>query len=174
MEIIKKVDCYLSLGSNLGNTQQNILNAIEAIATEEVLINTSQIYETLPIGFVSENLFANACVQIQTEKTAHDLLTFLKQLEVNIGRKEKSEENTYNDRIIDIDILLFGDEIIETTELSVPHKKYSERNFVIVPLCDIAEKLTDPQTKLTMRQYFFNLRSTELRIIVNNSKSEEQ
>lgn len=164
--------CYLSLGSNLGDSIKNIREAIEAISRETLLVKTSNFYQTPPLGFESENLFTNACIHIQTKKNASELLTFLNTIEVNIGRVEKSKNDTYTDRIIDIDILFFGSEIIENIDLSVPHKKYQEREFVLRPLCDIDPNLTDPLTKLTMRQYLNNLVHSELIIIVNNSESD--
>lgn len=166
------VDCYLSLGSNLGDRRINIITAINAISQENTIVKTSHFYQTRPVGFESENLFINACIQIQTKKNAFELLTLLKNIEVNIGRVEKSKNDTYTDRIIDIDILFFGNKTIETPELSIPHKKYQERDFVLRPLCDIDPNLTDPITKLTMQQYLNNLAHSELIIIVNNSQSD--
>jgi len=163
------INCYISLGSNLGNKLKNIEDAITIIANNTLLIKTSNFYQTSPSGFLSENRFINACIHIQTSKNPNELLTFLKNIEREAGRTQKTLNGVHTDRIIDLDIIFFGIECIETVDLTIPHPRYSTREFVLRPLLDLDKNLTDPSTKLTIAQYLNNLSNFEATLIVNNS-----
>ncbi|WP_190811181.1 2-amino-4-hydroxy-6-hydroxymethyldihydropteridine diphosphokinase [Flagellimonas sp. S3867] len=139
----RKQQVYLSLGSNMGNrflTLQNALFSIQEKAGE--ILKVSAVYENPAIGFEGGD-FLNACVAIETELSALDLLETLLQIERDFGR-ERSEHEGYRSRILDIDIILYGNEIINTAALTVPHPSMANRNFVLRPLADIAPQYYHP------------------------------
>ena len=131
-------EVYLGLGTNLGDKHANILRAIEEI---EKLIGTvarqSAFYETAPWGFDSPHQFVNAAACVQTNLSPREVLVTTQRIEREMGRKEKSVDGQYHDRIIDIDILLYDDEHIDEPDLKIPHPLMHERDFVMVPLREI-------------------------------------
>jgi 2-amino-4-hydroxy-6-hydroxymethyldihydropteridine diphosphokinase len=137
---------YLSLGTNLGDKTENLQNAIEGIA-EKVgdIRRISGVYQTASWGFESDD-FYNCCVEVSTYHAPEKLLSVLLQIEHNLGRK-RVDSTTYLDRNIDIDILLFDDEIIFSKTLIVPHPKMLSRKFVLVPLTEIATAVFHPIEK---------------------------
>ncbi len=137
---------YLSLGSNLGNRKQLLLDAIEAINKKVGnVVRQSSFYETKPWGFESENLFLNAAVKVTTKLSPTELLEVTQQIEREMGRKKKTTYNfkqqtpNYSDRPIDIDILLYDDLHVDLPELKIPHPLMQERDFVLVPLREIID-----------------------------------
>lgn len=131
---------YLGLGTNLGDKEKNIAKAIENIG-ELVgdVVRQSALYGTKPWGFTSENDFINAAVCVETTLSPQEVLKITQQIEQAMGRKVKSENGEYHDRIIDIDILLYGEEHIESPSLMVPHPLIMQRDFVVKPLSEIAD-----------------------------------
>lgn len=148
---------YLSLGTNLGDKTENLQNAIEGIA-EKVgdIRKISGVYQTASWGFESED-FYNCCVEVSTYHAPEKLLSILLQIESNLGRK-RVDSKTYLDRNIDIDVLLFDDEIIFSKTLTVPHPKMLLRKFVLVPLVEIAPTFFHPIEK---KQLTFCLQNCE-------------
>jgi len=139
---------FLGLGTNLGAREENLQKAIENINTlAGEVISFSQIYETEPWGFRSEDHFFNMVIQIRTNLKPVDLLKHLLKIEIQLGRVRGTEK--YSSRIIDIDILLYENEIINKPYLKVPHPMIQERKFVLVPLCDIAPEKIHPVLKKT-------------------------
>ena len=137
---------YLSLGSNLGNRRQLLLDAIEKIKKKVGnIVRQSSFYETKPWGFESENLFLNAAVKVKTKLSPTELLKVTQQIEHEMGRKKKTTYNSkqqtpnYSDRPIDIDILLYDDLHVDLPELKIPHPLMQERDFVLVPLREIID-----------------------------------
>ncbi len=137
---------YLSLGSNLGNRKQLLLDAIEKINKKVGnVVRQSSFYETKPWGFESENLFLNAAVKVTTKLSPTELLEVTQQIEREMGRKKKTTYNfkqqtpNYSDRPIDIDILLYDDLHVDLPELKIPHPLMQERDFVLVPLREIID-----------------------------------
>ena len=129
---------YLSLGSNLGNKEQNLTSAISEIGRRIGDITAQSAFlETEPWGFDSDHSFLNAAVCVETELSPHDLLHATQQIERDLGRMQKSEQGLYHDRIIDIDILLYDDLYIQTPELTIPHPLMQQRDFVLIPLKEI-------------------------------------
>ena len=128
---------YLGLGTNLGNKTENIAQAIQRINEQvgEVLRRSSD-YVSEPWGFQSENTFLNIVVAVETLLEPFDLLQKLQQIEKQLGRTEKTL-GEYKDRIIDIDILLYDDKTIATSELVIPHPLINERDFVRIPLAEV-------------------------------------
>jgi 2-amino-4-hydroxy-6-hydroxymethyldihydropteridine diphosphokinase len=139
---------FLGLGTNLGDREGNLKKAIENINTSAGdVISLSQIYETEPWGFRSEDHFFNMVIQVETRLKPVDLLKQLLKIETIMGRARGAEK--YSSRIIDIDILLYENEIINKPYLKVPHPMIQRRKFVLVPLCDIAQEMIHPVLKKT-------------------------
>lgn len=141
---------YLSLGTNIGNKRRNMVTAA-ALLTERVgdILALSDFYETEPWGFESENVFLNAAVMLETSFTPQELLAVTQQIEVEMGRKEKSQ-GSYHDRIIDIDILMYDELVMQTAELTLPHPLMHERKFVLEPLAEIAPNVIHPVINKTI------------------------
>ena len=129
---------YLGLGSNLGDKEWNLSEAIRLIGEKvgEVLRQSSFI-ETEPWGFESENRFLNAVILCQTTKTPREVLEITPQIERDMGRRQKSVSIGYADRTIDIDILLYDDLTIDEPDLKIPHPLMYQRDFVMRPLKEI-------------------------------------
>ncbi|OSY86869.1 7,8-dihydro-6-hydroxymethylpterin-pyrophosphokinase [Tenacibaculum holothuriorum] len=137
---------YLSLGTNQGNKQQNLQDAINLIAQQVGAVQKiAPIYKTASWGFNSED-FYNTCIKVSTYLNPETLIKTLLSIEKELGRERKNQEG-YSDRIIDIDILLFDDEIIFSKNLIVPHPRMLERKFALVPLVDIARNTIHPIEK---------------------------
>lgn len=129
---------YLGLGTNLGDKNMNIAAAIEKIG--ELIgdvVRQSALYHTKPWGFDSDNEFVNAAVAVDTTLSPRGLLAATQQIEREMGRMEKSKDGVYHDRIIDIDILLYGDRQVNEPDLVIPHPLMHERDFVMKPLGEI-------------------------------------
>ena len=138
---------YLGLGTNIGNKRRNMITAA-ALLAERVgdILALSGFYETEPWGFESENFFLNAAVKLNTSFSPLELLQITQQIEKELGRTEKSN-GAYHDRIIDIDILLYDDEVLRTPQLTLPHSLMHERKFVMDPLSEIAPFVVHPVLK---------------------------
>lgn len=134
---------FLGLGTNLGNREENLTKAVRLIAENvgEVLA-VSSFYKSEPQGFVSDNDFLNAVVMLHTNLSPFEVLDETRKIEKQLGRKNKTRK-TYADRIIDIDILYYDDLIINTPELKIPHPHITKRDFVLVPLAEIAPELEE-------------------------------
>ncbi len=137
---------YLSLGSNLGNKFKNLQQAIDLI-DEKIgsVAKISSVYKTASWGFDSDD-FYNVCIQVSTGLNPENLMKEIHKIELSLGRKRTSEKQ-YKARTIDIDVLLFENEIIFSKELIVPHKEMLNRKFVMVPLTEIAPNLIHPIEK---------------------------
>ncbi|HXY25591.1 MAG TPA: 2-amino-4-hydroxy-6-hydroxymethyldihydropteridine diphosphokinase [Candidatus Acidoferrum sp.] len=133
---------YLSLGSNLGDREKNLSDAIAALADAGVYgLKVSSFYETEPVDLREQPWFLNCVVQGETKTPAPDLLRALREIESRMGSKKLMAKGP---RLIDIDILLYGDATIATPELQVPHPRMLQRRFVLVPLAEIAPTLKHP------------------------------
>jgi len=143
---------YLGLGTNIGNKRKNLITAASLLAERagDVLI-ISRFYESEPWGFKSENMFLNAVLKLQTDFVPLALLSVLQQIEIEMGRTEKSK-GEYHDRIIDIDILLYDSLIMQKANLIIPHPLMTERKFVMEPLAEIAPTFMHPVLNLTIAE----------------------
>ena len=131
---------YLSLGTNLGDKENNLLSAISEIERRIGPVRAQSAFlATEPWGFDSQNTFLNAAIRIETKFSPLELLDETQQIERDLGRKHKSVNGQYHDRIIDIDILLYDDLHISTPRLTIPHPPMHERDFVIIPLKEIIQ-----------------------------------
>ena len=146
-------DIYLALGSNLGDKKKNIDLAIAQIELHIGRVTSlSSLYATQPVGFDSENSFLNAACRVSTRLQPLEVLESTQLIEKELGRKSKSVNETYSDRIIDIDLLLFDNEIIEYPHLVIPHPHLHERDFVLIPLEEIAPDVYHPIFKVTISE----------------------
>ncbi len=128
---------FLSLGSNLGNRQEHLQHAIKQIEWRIGDISAvSSMHETSPWGFKSQHNFLNMVIKIKTRLLPRQVLYITQAIEREMGRKQKSKES-YIDRIIDIDLIIFDDLEMKTQELTLPHPLYKERAFVMKPLNEL-------------------------------------
>ena len=146
-------DIIISLGTNLGNREENLYRAISLLENKTItIIEISSAYETPSWGFKG-NSFYNACARINTFLSPYELLKELLKVEEILGRK-RNKKNGYQDRVIDLDILFYGDEIIFSNELKVPHSKLHLRNFILLPLIELTPKLIHPILKITIKELY--------------------
>lgn len=144
---------YLGLGTNIGNRKENLTRAIEALSLALGHYTAlSSFIETAPWGFNSDNAFLNCTVAFDTELTPHQLLDTTENIERELGRTSKSNGGIYHDRVIDIDILLYGSETVSTERLTIPHPLMHIRDFVLEPLAQIAPHTIHPTTGKSIEQ----------------------
>src|SRR5258708_22413777 len=141
---------YLSLGANLGDREANLRAAIAALGDAGVRVRrASSLYETEPVDFLEQPWFLNCAVEGETELKPLELLRALREIEAKMGSKKLVAKGP---RLIDMDILLYGEEKIDTPELQMPHPRMHLRRFVLVPLAEIAPELRHPSWKRTVKQ----------------------
>ncbi|PWW18993.1 2-amino-4-hydroxy-6-hydroxymethyldihydropteridine diphosphokinase [Cytobacillus oceanisediminis] len=139
-----KNTAFIAFGSNIGNRFENLKEAIEKIGQlpEVEVVNTSSIYETEPVGYENQEQFLNMAIQVSTPLNPFELLDTCLEIELNLGRKR---DIRWGPRTIDLDILLFNHENIETEKLIVPHPRMHERAFVLIPLLEIDSSIRLPK-----------------------------
>ena len=149
---------YLGLGTNLGDKEQNLRDAVQKIE-EQVgkIVSLSAFYVTAPWGFSSDNSFLNAAVCVETKLSPLEVLQETQMIEKELGRTQKSVNRMYSDRLIDIDLLLYEDLVLSVisasgVELTLPHQLMTERDFVMKPLAEIAPGLVHPVLGKTMKE----------------------
>jgi 2-amino-4-hydroxy-6-hydroxymethyldihydropteridine diphosphokinase len=153
---------FIGLGSNLGDKKNVLKQAIQFLSEKcGKLLATSSFYETEPHGFESDQQFLNAVVALETDLDPSNLLIQLKDFEKQLGRSQKTTVN-YTDRILDLDILYYSDLEFKTNELEVPHPRLYERNFVLVPLAEIAPDFMDVKTGKSIRYLAENSKDTSI------------
>jgi len=141
---------YLLLGSNLGNRNEMLSTAQEHIERQiGVVIKTSSVYQTKAWGIENQADFLNQVLEIETDLSPKNVLDQILQIEKEMGRIRYQK---WGSRVIDIDILYFGDEIIETEELKIPHPENQNRNFVLAPMAEIAPNFIHPLLNLSQEQ----------------------
>jgi len=147
----EEVTAYLGLGSNLGDREGTLRRAIELIGTApSVRVDSvSSFYETEPVGFVEQGRFINAAACVKTTLSAHELLRVCQGVEYALGRVRTIK---WGPRTLDIDILLYGDDVLDTEDLKVPHPLMHERRFVLEPLSEIAPDAFHPVLRMTVRE----------------------
>ena len=139
---------YLSIGSNLGHREKNISESLIYLKNYGEIISISKYFETDPVGFESANKFMNIAVKYMTALSPMELLKKLKETEISMGRLKK---NVFTDRIIDLDIVFFNDFKICSDQLTIPHSKYRNRNFVLEPILELSN-IQDPVTFINIEQ----------------------
>ena len=153
--------CYIGIGSNLGNTLQNCKYAIESLSRINGInpTRTSSFYKTEPVGIEKQNYFINAVVEITTTLSARDLLQALRKIEKDMGRKREAKGGP---RIIDLDLLFYGQDVIRETDLVVPHPEIHKRRFVLEPLYEIASYFIHPVFGISIRGLRDRLTDTKI------------
>jgi 2-amino-4-hydroxy-6-hydroxymethyldihydropteridine diphosphokinase len=140
---------YLSLGSNVGDRDQNLRGAIDRLRTGGSVVSVSSFYETEPVEFRDQPWFLNCAIALETTQSATQLLATALEIERALGRQRTQSKGP---RTIDIDILLFDDLVVDSPNLTIPHPAIPERRFVLEPLADIAPDRLHPELKKTIGQ----------------------
>ena len=140
---------YLSLGSNLGDRAANLGSALEQVTAAGRLLAASALYETQPVDVPEQPWFLNCVAAIKTQKTPTELMRLALRIEAAMGRLRMREKGSRN---IDIDILLFGDRVVDEPGLTIPHPAMHRRRFVLEPLVEIAPEARHPVLGKTVRE----------------------
>ena len=140
---------FLGIGTNLGDRERNLQDALAILSQKMVILKESSIYQTAPWGYLDQPAFLNQAIEVQTDLSPLNLLGFLKDTEKALGRQANFR---YGPRLIDLDILFYGSRVIQTPRLQIPHPRIAQRAFVLVPLAEIAPDFVHPQTKQTIAQ----------------------
>ncbi|MDP3449128.1 MAG: 2-amino-4-hydroxy-6-hydroxymethyldihydropteridine diphosphokinase [Anaerolineaceae bacterium] len=150
----------LALGSNLGDRVENLQQALKDISLRVSIIKISSVYETPPWGYSDQPVFFNQVLSGNTSLNPVELLTFVKNIENSMGRVKNFQNGP---RLIDIDILLFGEKIIDSEKLVIPHPRMLERSFVLLPLAEIVPELIIPGTNKKVLELLQNVAQTGIR-----------
>jgi len=145
---------YLSLGSNLGDRAANLREAVAQLGAAGRLLAVSSLYETQPVDVPDQPWFLNCVAAIATDKTPRELLRLALQVEAAMGRLRMTEKGP---RKIDIDVVLFGDRVVDEPGLKIPHPAMHQRRFVLEPLVEIAPEASHPELGKTARQLLAEL-----------------
>jgi 2-amino-4-hydroxy-6-hydroxymethyldihydropteridine diphosphokinase len=140
---------YLSLGSNVGNREHNLAQAIERLGSLGKVVSVSSFYETEPVDFTHQPWFLNCALALETEKMPQQFLSAILRIEKDLGRHRETAQPK-GPRTIDIDILLFSNSVIDTPTLTVPHPALHQRRFVLEPLSEIAPDVRHPVLNQTI------------------------
>ena len=140
---------YLSLGANVGDRSAQLREATDRLSKLGRVLAVSSLYETEPVEFTEQPWFLNCAIAIETSKTPQQLMASILRIEEEMGRRRVQKKGP---RSIDIDILLFGDMIVESEELTIPHPAMHQRRFVLEPLAEIAPQALHPTFKKTIRE----------------------
>jgi len=140
---------FLALGSNKGNREIYLKNAVEELKTNSNinLLSTSSVYETRPYGDVPQNNYLNGVILIETNLLPNEIYFLIKKIEKKVGRTDSVR---WGEREIDIDIILIDSLIFENENIIIPHKEYDLRDFVLVPLREIDSKIIDPKSGIRL------------------------
>jgi 2-amino-4-hydroxy-6-hydroxymethyldihydropteridine diphosphokinase len=140
---------YLSLGSNVGDRKSHLRDAITRLAGVGTIVAVSSFYETEPVEFTSQAWFLNCAAALETNDTPEQLMASVLAIEQEMGRQRIQKKGP---RTIDIDIVLFGDRVVESPTLTIPHPAMHRRRFVLEPLAEIAPQVRHPVLKKTARE----------------------
>jgi 2-amino-4-hydroxy-6-hydroxymethyldihydropteridine diphosphokinase len=147
----------IALGSNLGDREANLLEAVRRIGALGVVRAVSAFYDTAPVGFLEQPRFLNGALLLETSLEPLELMRGLLGVERAMGRERVVAKGP---RVIDLDLLLYGDVVMETAELTLPHPAMVERSFVLEPLAEIAGGMVHPVSGLTVKDLWTRLQGT--------------
>jgi 2-amino-4-hydroxy-6-hydroxymethyldihydropteridine diphosphokinase len=161
-------DVFIGFGSNMGEPQHHVCEALSRLLSLPGVapVRLSSLYRTEPVGFEAQDWFINGVVWIKTRLNPRYLMGALLEIEVQMGRVRKISDGP---RVIDLDVLMFGNKVIELNNLRVPHPKLHERRFVLVPLSEVAPNIQHPVIHKTFRELLSALRDPKKVIRVENS-----
>ncbi|MFO7716228.1 2-amino-4-hydroxy-6-hydroxymethyldihydropteridine diphosphokinase [Desulfosarcina sp.] len=156
---------FISVGSNLGDKLGNCLKGIAALAgsSETLLAGTSRFYRTSPVDYADQDWFVNAVIKITTTLDPMVLLDRLAGIQRHMGRK--ADAVRFGPRLLDLDILLYGDQVIRTSRLQIPHPRMHKRAFVLQPICDINPAIVHPVMGRTVADLLNRLGDDDQRVI---------
>ena len=153
---------YLGLGSNVGDSETLLQSALDGLNGPDLkLLRVSSLYETEPVGLREQRWFLNLAAEFETKLFPKQLLHRIQKIEQDLGRRRTLVRNA--PRTIDIDILLYGNFVITTDELEIPHPRYRERRFTLAPLAELNPELRDPVTRKTVAEMLAGLRGQAIR-----------
>jgi len=164
------VEVYIALGSNIGDREANIKKAFSFLMEKMKVVKTSTLYETKPMYLEEQGCFLNCVAKVESELTLRELLDYLKSVEKKLGRKTVARNGP---RIIDLDILFYGTQIVIENDLQIPHPKIAERAFVLVPLAEIAPNFIHPIYKKTNAELLSELSYDKTEIRAQNIKKQD-
>jgi 2-amino-4-hydroxy-6-hydroxymethyldihydropteridine diphosphokinase len=151
---------YLGLGSNLGDRQNVIEQAVDLLSAEARIEQVSSIYETAPVGYQRQPSFLNAVAMANTPLDPEEMLRLAKRIEAHLGRTPTFRNGP---RVIDIDLLLYNNQIIDTPQLTLPHPRLAERAFVLCPLSELAPDLVHPVIGRTIASLLNSIDHSDVR-----------
>ncbi|MGC1373355.1 MAG: 2-amino-4-hydroxy-6-hydroxymethyldihydropteridine diphosphokinase [Candidatus Sulfotelmatobacter sp.] len=140
---------YLSLGSNVGDSEAQLRGAQDRLRVAGRVVKVSSFYETEPMEFTEQPWFLNCAVELETGEGSHELMATILRIEQEMGRRRVQQKGP---RLIDIDILLFDNEVVSSDDLTIPHPAMHQRRFVLEPLAEIAPEVVHPVFKKTIRE----------------------
>ena len=146
------VNAYIGIGSNLGNKEENIKKAVDLLKDKCKILKVSSLYKTEPVGYKNQDWFLNCAVKMNTNLEPKELLYFLKSIEKKLKRVKTIKNGP---RTIDLDILFYGNYIIKTKNLTIPHPRFHKRAFVLKPLKELCPSIIHPVLKKNVRELFF-------------------
>ncbi len=155
---------YLGLGSNLGERQKNLIAALDRLSPRVLVKAVSSLYETDPVGPQDQQDFYNAVCRASSSLEPRELLAVVKQVERDVGRVRARR---WGPRMIDIDILLYGDVTVDEPELRIPHVEMTKRAFVLVPLAELAADITHPAEGRTISELLANVDASGVRLLAD-------
>ena len=150
---------FIGIGANLGSVRENFARAVRSIEKCARLVAVSSLYESEPVGLEDQPKFTNAVVKVETELSPFELLDCLKAIEKEIGRKKTVR---WGPRVIDLDIIFYGDLVIATDSLVIPHPRAHERRFVLEPLLEIEPTARHPVKNMSVRDICSELADSQV------------
>lgn len=159
------VNAYISVGSNLGDKLANCRHGVDRLveATQSKLVTQSHVYQTEPVDDRDQDWFVNYVVCLETNRDPFTVLAAIRRVEQEAGRVRTGRK--FGPRILDLDILLFGDRVIDEPHLTVPHPRMHKRHFVLRPLCDINPDIIHPILHRSMQQLLTELDATDQQVM---------
>jgi 2-amino-4-hydroxy-6-hydroxymethyldihydropteridine diphosphokinase len=160
------VIAYIGIGSNVGDREVNCRKAIELLAESGKVVGVSSLYRTEPVGYHEQEDFLNAVAKVETDRTPAELLAVCLAVEDRLGRKRGLR---WGPRTADLDILLYGNQVVNQPGLSIPHPRMAVRRFVLIPLVEIAPDAVEPLLHRTAAQLLEEL--NDRHTVIKCSKS---